>query len=533
MRYEFNRIPAIWLMSQYGFRPQNRAMTISHTLQPRRRFRRFLGWVALAVAMMIGVMVPLMIGTASDEPGGNTPDERAISFVAEQLRADGAPDAAFAVVRDGHIIESGALGDEVTVETPLALGSLSKTFTATAVMQLVDQGKVDLDAPVTRYIPWFKTAGEATITVRHLLTQTSGLPTWAGTVDLNSPETTLEERVKAVAEIKPVSAPGKTFHYCNKNYATLGLLVQRVAGTPFAEYLQRHILDPLDMEHTFTDRKQARDAGLVEGSAVWFGAHVPVHSPDFPGALPDGGLISTVGDLSHFIQMQDDGTYAGHRVLSAESLQTMHTGVAKDDYGSRYGLGWRESKTRGQRTIAHEGDLSTAHVNLGAFPQDGTGLVVLTNHNSILFDPSAAYAGGLDILAGDDTPPVGQTYRLVSASMACLAVLVLILLAAGTVGVVRTIRSPADPSTNRRIWWRAVAYLLASAGLATLFQFGLGAAMKENVVFTPAVAFAYLPDLTAIIAATVAWLAVAGLVLLIVGTDRHKRLAASSSVLEQ
>lgn len=497
----------------------------AHQLKRRGRFRHFIGWAALTALTMAGVLVAMMIGTTSDKPKGHTSDERAVSYVTEQLRADGAPDATFAVVRDGRITESGALGEGITTQTPFALGSFSKSFTATAVMQLVDSGKVDLDAPVTHYISWFTTAQDGNITVRQLLTQTSGLPTWAGTVDLNSPETTLEERVRALAEVKPVSAPGETFHYCNKNYATLGLLVQRVAGVPFADYLQEEILDPLQMNRTFTDGDQAREAGLVDGSAVWFGAHIPTRTPEFPGMLPDGGLVSTVGDLSHFMRMQHDGTFAGHRVLSRESLKIMHTGVIVDDYGSRYGLGWRESKARGHRTIAHEGDLSTAHVDLGMFPSDRTGLVVLTSHNSFLFDPSAAYLGGLDILAGGETSEVSQTYRLVNASIAVLAVLVLFLLTAGTVGVERLSRRPVTSRADRKVWRRAAIYLPAAVGIAALFYFGLGAALQENVVFTLGVAFTYMPGLTAIIAATVIWLAAAGIVLLIVGTIRHRQIS--------
>lgn len=261
---------------------------------------RLLAWSGLAAILIAAAWRALLVETTHQTPAGGTPDEHAVSYVYEQLRAQGSPNAAFAVVDHGHLTESGSTGKGVTTDTAFQLGSLSKSFTALAVMQLVDAGAVRLDDPVARHIPWFRTADPtAVITVRQLLNQTSGLPTWAGTADLTKPDTTLEQRVRHIADVKPVTAPGEAFHYCNANYATLGLLVEQVTGKRYADYLQQHILDPLDMNRTFTDYADARRAGLVDGSAVLFGVHVSQTPIDFPGALPDGTLVSTMSIQHH------------------------------------------------------------------------------------------------------------------------------------------------------------------------------------------------------------------------------------------
>lgn len=201
------------------------------------RVWRLLAWAVVAGVLIVGACTALVVDTMHRMPSGRTVDERAVSYVGEQLRAQGAPGSAFAVVRDGRISVSGTIGDGVTINTPFLLGSLSKSFTALAVMQLVDNGVVGLDDPVTRYIPWFRTAEPAAvITVRQLLNHTSGLPTWAGTVDLSRPDTTLEQRVRQVAEVSPVTPPGAVFHYGNTNYAILGLLIEQATGMNYPDY---------------------------------------------------------------------------------------------------------------------------------------------------------------------------------------------------------------------------------------------------------------------------------------------------------
>ncbi|MGI4895790.1 MAG: serine hydrolase domain-containing protein, partial [Janthinobacterium lividum] len=230
----------------------------------------------------------------------------AAAAVDAQLRADHVPTAAFALVQTGGRqdveVRTGTRGAGVTDTTPFVLGSISKSFTALAVLQLVDADRVDLDAPVARYLPDFHTAQPgAVVTVGQLLTQTSGLPTSAGVAIIDHPETSLVDRVRAVATVRPVSPPGRTFHYSNLNYAVLGRVVEQVSGISFARYVQQRIFDPLGMTGSSTSLAQARHDGLPSASTVWFGLTVSRSTPDYPGGAPDGFLVSTARDMSHYL----------------------------------------------------------------------------------------------------------------------------------------------------------------------------------------------------------------------------------------
>lgn len=391
----------------------------------RRRFRETFASFGITTLLSAIALTALMIDTRSEAATGHTVDQQAISYVREQLRPQGAPASAFAVVSNGTITESGALGDGVGIETPFLLGSLSKSFTALAVMQLVDTGRVELDEPVTLYIPWFRTADPtALITVRQLLDQTSGLPTWAGTVDLSKPDTTLEQRVRAVADVMPISTPGASFTTATR-----------------------------------TTR-----------------------------------------------------------------LSQMHSGQIADDAGSRYAFGWRDSTIQGRRVIQHEGDLSDFHSHLGMLPETGRSLIVLTAHNSQLFNTSAPYEGGLQILAGGPQPEIDNSYRTAGAATSVLGIVEAAVLAAGTISLARRIRRmPSDQRPwRRRIGAPALGYLTASVGGTTLIYVGLKTALRKELQVTPNILFAALPDVSTMLSVAMGWLGLAGVITLIAGTARSR-----------
>src|SRR5437016_7036702 len=139
----------------------------------------------------------------------------------------------------------------MTPQTPLVLGSTSKSFTALAI-QLVEAGKISLDAPVQKYLPWFEVdahlvpGAASSITVRHLLNQTSGIPTGSitGASLTGHADETIEEAVRALKEVAPTARAGTTFQYSNSNYVILGQLVQTVSGQTYESYVQDHIFAP-------------------------------------------------------------------------------------------------------------------------------------------------------------------------------------------------------------------------------------------------------------------------------------------------
>jgi CubicO group peptidase (beta-lactamase class C family) len=218
----------------------------------------------LAVLVAAGVAA---FGPGGGRSGGAPSAAKALSYVTGHRLDLGAPGIAVGVVTNQRM--STASAGDVTVDTPIPVGSVTKSFTALAVMQLVEAGKVKLDEPVVRYLPTFATADRAysdRITVRELLSHTSGIPTVAGVDPLSGPQTTLTAQVSALQHEASV-APGQ-FAYSNANYEVLGELVERLSGQSYAAYLHQHVLAPLDMTHTYTDLRSAKAGGLGDGHRI-------------------------------------------------------------------------------------------------------------------------------------------------------------------------------------------------------------------------------------------------------------------------
>ncbi|WP_285475433.1 serine hydrolase domain-containing protein [Actinoplanes sp. NBRC 101535] len=430
-----------------------------------------------------------------------------------RLEAGRVPAAAYAVVIDATVIV-GAHGDGVTASTPFLLGSVSKSFTALSVLQLAERGQVRLDDPVTRYLPWFRTADPVSVpTVRQLLDQTSGLPTAAGVAGLRDTDRTLEQRVRAIAGVTPTAAPGETFQYCNLNYATLGLLVQEVSGMSYADYLRVNVLEPLDMTGTYTSVGQARAAGLERATVPWFGVQVRREATAFAGALPDGYLVSTAEDMGHYLQMQiDGGTYRGRSILSADLVALMRqtaTATPQDAAApgtDGYALGLATGTVGGTALVAHQGDVTGFHSDLALLPDRDQGLVVLTAQNAFLLENDAAYRAGLGVLAGAETPEFGfwdgylGRYLIADGAAAVVALLM-------ALRGVRLARGAARGCRNRSVT-RAVAGLAAaiagSAGLYAGIAVG-GGALVQGYPLDPGLVLSSAPELALIAGAVVAY----------------------------
>lgn len=201
-------------------------------------------------------------------------------YINAKMRIPRIPGLALAIVKGDQIIylkgygEADSYGRRVTPQTPFIIGSVTKSFTALAVMQLVEAGKVELNAPVQQYIPWFRVTDSLTsakITVRQLLLQTSGLPM------LREPQLwdelddgALERTVRFLKTAKLNFQPGQSFGYSNANYETLGLIIQTVSGQSYEEYIQKHIFDRLEMQNSFLSQEKAVEHGMATGYRWWF-----------------------------------------------------------------------------------------------------------------------------------------------------------------------------------------------------------------------------------------------------------------------
>lgn len=246
---------------------------------PRTK-RIFVLATMLILLSLLGSPVPARSAAAGRFPL-ETGDQATIdAYIQARMRAARIPGLALGVVRGDQVVYlkgygvAGLDGGTVTPQTPFILGSTSKSITALAVMQLVEAGRINLDAPVTTYLPWFRTADAAVsarITVRNLLYQNSGLPVdvgRAGFVEEDQSDTALERGVRRLAGVRLSNPPGQTYEYANENYSILGLIVQAVSGRSYEEYIQSAIFAPLDMRHSAASSSHPATSGLATGLGV-------------------------------------------------------------------------------------------------------------------------------------------------------------------------------------------------------------------------------------------------------------------------
>jgi len=274
-----------------------------------------------------------------------------------------------------------------TTGTIYRIASNSKLFTATAIMQLRDAGKLRLDDPVSERLPWFSIKktydGGPPITVRHLITHTSGLPRELSGVnwsDLTFPGR--EELRRVLPGQETVFAPETEWKYSNLAVSLAGEVVAQVSGEPWPQYVERHILQPLGM--TATRAAPARD---MPGLAIGYGRRVPGRARDVEpfvdtGAeAPAANLASNVEDLAKFVSLQfRDGPRGGAQVLQGSTLREMQrVQWLRPDWRRGWGLGFSIRRVDDQVRIGHIGSLPGHRTQIEIAPAQKLGVIVLTN----------------------------------------------------------------------------------------------------------------------------------------------------------
>lgn len=357
--------------------------------------RVLLAAAAIAIAMPQGVAAAAQTGTPA--PGARSAQAdavaRAVAAAAEGEVADKAiPSIAVALVDRDGVIWSGAWGTadaaartRATPDLLYRAGSVSKLFTDVAIMRLVEQGKVDLDAPVTRYLPSFRPANPfgVPITLRQLMTHRSGLvrePPRGHYFDAAA-----RGQADAVASLNAttlVARPGTVTKYSNAGIAVVGEVVARVTGLPYETAVARLVLAPLGM----------RSSGFVRpnrGASVAFSQMAAFDGGRWPAPLFDlgtpaaGSLYSTVGDLGRFVQaMLARGALPRGRLLSEASLTEMWREQFADEGGRRFGLGFALGTLDGQATVGHGGAVYGHVTDLRLMPDAGIGVIVFATVDS-------------------------------------------------------------------------------------------------------------------------------------------------------
>jgi len=321
------------------------------------------------------------------------------AYVQREMRDVRAPGAGLVIVRGTSIIHDVGFGKAdpsgrpVTPQTPFILGSLSKAFTALAIAQLAERGSVELDAPVQRYLPWFRmrdAAASARISLRQLLHQTSGIPKGQGMrVVSASRAVTDSENAALIRRVRLHHPPGQLFEYSNANYWLLGLVVEAVSRQPYEQYVREHIFTPLGIHHTYTSEEVAAAHGLASGYRVWFGFPRAEHLPFYSRELAVGYLISTPEDMGRFLiaNLGGGGRQLG---LSDSTLAQLHN-VAPGGR-SPYAMGWLNDFVGDVPIVCHTGPAANYHGDMLLIPQRGIGVALLSNLNNILLEHQYSHA---------------------------------------------------------------------------------------------------------------------------------------------
>jgi D-alanyl-D-alanine carboxypeptidase len=312
-------------------------------------------------------------------------DER----VEDLLRAYGAPGAAVAVTDRTRTLEVRTYGlADVAAGTPVRpehlfqIGSIGKSFTAAAFMQLVEEGRVDLRVPVATYLPWFEVPSKfEPITVHHLLNHTAGI--------IEGSDITSDSRfdVWALRELEVAAPPGEHFHYSNVGYRALGFALEEIEGRPYAEIIRDRVLRPAGMAATEPVITNAmRDRQVVAYSEFPDDRPVRYHAPVAPAVwietgTGDGSVASTAEDMAAYVRVWlNRGQGPRNRVVGEESFELMSSGAAVDaEPGIRYGYGLTARDRNGRLMLGHGGSMIGFASAMFWEPETGFGVVVLTN----------------------------------------------------------------------------------------------------------------------------------------------------------
>jgi CubicO group peptidase (beta-lactamase class C family) len=303
--------------------------------------------------------------------------------------------AIVAVVKDGALFYAKGYGysdvaRRATVDaerTLFRIGSTTKLFTWTAVMQLVEQGKLGLDADVNRYLDFrIPATYPQPITLRHVMTHTPGFEE-DGRDLITDDSTRMVPLGRWLATHIPgrVRPPGTYASYSNYATALAGYIVQRVAGLPFDDYVERHILTPLGMGQTTTRQPlPARIRGDMSQGYKWAGGTYEPQKFEVVLPAPAGSMASSAADMAKFmIAHLNGGSYGGQRILADSTAARMHArAFGHDPRIPGFALGFYEQSSHGLRIIGHGGDTQWFHTDLALIPSERLGVFVSYNTNT-------------------------------------------------------------------------------------------------------------------------------------------------------
>jgi len=337
--------------------------------------------------------------TAQTSKTNNIHKQEIDEYIKSEMKSEQIPALTYAIVLNDKIIDSGAYGwanlelkAPVNIHSLFNIGSIGKTFTASAIMLLQKDGKLSLNDPINKYFDSLPDSWKA-ITIKHLLSHTSGIrdyahdfPGYPFIEKDRKQEITEREFMKKATDVPLNFQPGERWAYSNSNFVLLGFIIHKVSGKPQGEFMKGRIFDPLGLKETrYTNVSEIipnRVSGylLDNDNKLINGAYVS----NFFSTMGDMGIITTATDLAKWSMALDDT-----KLLDKQTLQQMWTSSVLNNgvevmgvLGPNYGLGWALYYHRGYMEIGHGGSFINGYTaNLSRFPEKHLAVIVLTNLN--------------------------------------------------------------------------------------------------------------------------------------------------------
>ena len=295
----------------------------------------------------------------------------------------------------GYGIEKVGSPQKITPESSLAIGAIGRGFTAVAILQLAEQGKLDLDAPVTTYLPWFKTANpnlSNQVTVRMCLNNTSAIPPMRDYIPEKDPTKSLDQFVRAMEGQYIQRKPGSSHEFCDEGYSIAGLIITEVSGMPYPEYVQKNIFKPLEMYRSTTDPEQFDKLGVLYGHEMLLDSCSPAEKETInTNYLPAGSeMRASANDLGRYlIALINEGKYRGKQILrpgsvqelfrSNTSFQGLGTMLGGNGIDIQYALGWMGMRIEEREIMIHTGNNGTMAAIIAINKEKDQGFAMLFN----------------------------------------------------------------------------------------------------------------------------------------------------------
>ncbi|MCC2954966.1 beta-lactamase family protein [Massilia sp. IC2-477] len=320
-----------------------------------------------------------------------------------------APGATVIVVKDGKTVLRKAYGMadtskniKMTPEMALRIGSMTKQFTATAILLLADEGKLSLQDEITKFLPDYPTQGKK-ITIEHLLTHTSGIVSYTGKPGYpqRAPQdTTVAAQIDSFKNEPMQFEPGSAWRYNNSGYYLLGAIIEKVSGQPYHQFVEQRIFVPLGMNHTAYEGYERGAWPTAAGHSLGEKGFGPARTLGKNQSYAAGELVSTVDDLAKW-----DAAIAGNKLLQPATWQRAFTSYRlSDGKDSNYGYGWELTLIQGEPTIGHSGSTRGFRSYGLRLPAKGVYVAVLTNGDSGTVVPDVVARRAAAVAIGKPLP---------------------------------------------------------------------------------------------------------------------------------